>query len=51
MEEWKCTVKMGDREEIALRLGKKMLFCDQAKMRANPPTEEVTHWKAGRWLK
>ena len=46
----KVTVKMGDRMEIAMLVNRKMLFADQEKMRARPPTEEVTHWRAGRWL-
>ena len=50
-EGWKCTVKFGDREEIATRYGKQVVFADQEKMRKNPPTEEVTHWRAGRWIK
>ena len=49
-EDWTMTVKIGDRVELAKRYGKRVWFVDQEKMRANPPTEEVTHWKAGRWL-
>lgn len=48
---WTMTVKMGDREELAKRYGKEVVFMDQEKMRKNPPTEEVTHWKPGRVLK
>jgi hypothetical protein len=50
-EDWPMTVKFGDREEIAKRYGNRVTFMDQDKMRVNPPKEEVTHWKAGRWLK
>lgn len=63
MEEWismtekwpieglKVTVKMGDRQEIAVRYQKEWTFTDRERITGNPITEQITHWKPGRWLK
>ena len=50
-EDWKVTVKAGNRQELAKRYGKTWVFTEKERISAAPVKEQITHWKPGRWLK